>query len=162
MNTREEKQSFIETPEAGGEPVTEMGRGSHIESTYSDKVKVYMKIIEYKRSIGKTQWTVFSIFATASEAVFVLSLKGDRLSGLLVRIFGIMIYWFGLLLYDRYRGLNKEVCGYLIELENEIGFGFQQRLTKFRQTGLSTKDILIIAGILYTFFAIVISFVLGV
>lgn len=162
MNAREENQSLIGTLKTDGELNAEIKRKGHISGTYSDRVKVYMKIIEYKRSIGKTQWTVFSIFATASEAVFVLSLQGNRLSGLFVRIFGIMIYWFGFLLYDRYRGLNKEVCEYLIELEREIGFGFQQRLTTFRRTGLSTEDILIIAGVMYTFFAITISFILEV
>jgi len=57
--------------------------------TSSDNIEVYSKIIEYKRSIGVTQWTVLSIFVTASEAVFLYSLgQDDRLVGVLTRIFG--------------------------------------------------------------------------
>ena len=129
--------------------------------TSSDNIEVYSKIIEYKRSIGVTQWTVLSIFVTASEAVFLYSLgQDDRLVGVLTRIFGAMIYWLGFLLYNRYRGLNIQVSRYLVELEKENGFKFQQHLnSQFHSKGFSTKNILIVAGILYIIFATTISIV---
>jgi len=132
-----------------------------MSETSSDNVKVYLKVIEYKRSIGITQWTVLSIFVTASEAVFVLSLaQDDRLTSTLVRVFGAMVYWLGFLLYNRYRGLNIAVSKYLVELEKEIGFEFQQHLNnQFHNKGLSTRNILLVAGILYLILVIVISIV---
>ena len=132
-----------------------------MSETSSDNVKVYLKVIEYKRSIGITQWTVLSIFVTVSEAIFVLSLgQDDRLTGTLIRVFGAMVYWLGFLLYSRYRGLNITVSKYLVELEKEIGFKFQQHLnSQFHNKGLSTKSILFVAGILYLIFVIVVSIV---
>ena len=108
-----------------------------------------------------TQWVVFSIFATASATVLVLSLSQDnRLIGVLVRVLAIMIYWLGYLLYNRYRGLNIQVAKYLVELEQENGFKLQQHLdTQFHARGFSTRKILSVAGILYLVFAIIISIV---
>ena len=40
-------------------------------SEKSENAQLYLKLIDYKRSIGITQWTVFSIFATVSQAVLV-------------------------------------------------------------------------------------------
>jgi hypothetical protein len=122
-------------------------------------LEIYSTIIEYKRSIGITQWTVLSIFVTASEAVFVFSLSlDDPLTGTLSRFFGAMIYWLGFLLYNRYRQLNHQVSKYLMELEKENGYEFQHYLdSHFHAKGLSTKNILIIAGVLYIVFALMIS-----
>lgn len=127
----------------------------------SSNIDVYLKIIEYKRGIGATQWTVLSIFVTASEAVLVLSLnQGDKLIGALARLFGVIIYWVGYLLYNRYRALNQCVSKYLVELEKENGFAFQQYLdTHFHKKGLLTNQVLIVVGILYFVFAIAVSVV---
>jgi hypothetical protein len=127
--------------------------------TSSDSLQVYLKIIEYKRSIGTTQWTILSIFVTASGGVLVFSLnQQNRLTGLLVRFLGIMIYLFGCLLYNRYREMNQHISNYLVELEQENGFKLQQILNnQFHKSGLSTKSILLIAGIFYVLFSAVIS-----
>lgn len=127
----------------------------------NSNIEVYLKIIEYKRSIGVTQWTVLSIFVTVSQAVLVLTADAGAgtLTGFLLRIFGAAIYWFGYLLYNRYRGLNTQVAKYLIELEKENGFRFQQCLDEFHKQGLSTSRILLVGGIVYLVFVILISVV---
>ena len=125
------------------------------------KVEVYLKLIDYKRSIGITQWTVLSIFVTASEAVFVFGLRQtDSIAGHSLSVFAIMIYWLGFLLYRRYRQLNRKVSNYLVGLEEEIDIGFQKHLDgQFHKKGLSTENILFLAGIVYSIFALVVMFV---
>ncbi len=133
-----------------------------MNGTLNDKLQVYLKIIDYKRSIGITQWTVLSIFVTASGAVFVFGLKeSDDITGFLLRIFGVAIYWLGFFLYRRYRQINRQVSIYLVKLEEEIGFNFQKHLEKqfHMQKGLSTETILLLYGILYSVFALVIFFI---
>ena len=132
-------------------------------ATKDQNVEIYSTIIEYKRSIGITQWTVLSIFVTASEAVFVFSFSlNDPVGEALARFFGAMIYWLGFLLYNRYRQMNQQVSKYLLELEEQNGFGFQHYLnSNFHAKGISTKNILVIAGILYVAFAVAISFLWG-
>ena len=123
------------------------------------KVDVYLKLIDYKRSIGITQWTVLSIFVTASAAAFVLGLRqADEIVNPLVLIFALMIYWLGFLLYRRYRRLNRAVSNYLVMLEDEIGVGFQKHLDEkfYTKERLSTKNILFLSGILYSIFALVV------
>ena len=130
-----------------------------MSETCENNFNLYLKIIEYKRSIGVTQWAVLSIFITVSEVVFVLSLKqSDFFHGIIVRIFAILIYWLGFLLYNRYRSLNLYVSNFLIELEKKNGFDFQQNLnSQFHEKGISSKNILIVAGIIYMLLVIVIS-----
>ena len=125
------------------------------------KVEVYLKLIDYKRSIGITQWTVLSIFVTASEAVFVFGLRQtDSSAGYSLSVFAIMIYWLGFLLYRRYRQLNRKVSNYLVRLEEEIDVGFQKHLEgHFHKKGRSTENILLLAGIVYSIFALVVMFV---
>jgi hypothetical protein len=130
------------------------------EST-SDNTSVYLKIIEYKRSIGITQWTVLSIFLTASQAVFVFSF-GERepSQNFIIRVFAVMIYWLGFMLYDRYRALNNQVANYLLELEKENQYKFQQFLNNnFQSKGLSTRKVLILAGCFYIILTVIVSFV---
>jgi hypothetical protein len=117
-----------------------------------------LKIIDYKRSIGITQWTVLSIFVTASGAVFVFGLKeSNNIVGLLLRIFAVMIYWVGFLLYRRYRQFNQQVSDYLVKLEKDIGFNFQEHLNVFHaKKRLSAGKILLLAGTLYTIFGLIV------
>jgi len=127
-------------------------------------LQVYLKTIEYKRSIGTTQWTVMSIFVTASELVIAFSFQSDNqissLNALLIRIFGLLIYWFGFVLFARYRALNNQVSNYLVSLEEKNKFEFQKNLVNyFHNKGLSTKDILVVFGILYSLFAISFSLI---
>ncbi len=134
---------------------------SSVKNNNGSNIEVYLKIIEYKRSIGITQWTVLSIFVTVSQGVLVLTVNqgtGTLTSSLLL-VFGAAIYWFGYLLYNRYRGLNKQVAEYLVELEQENGFKFQQSLNKFHKKGRSTRQILLVGGIVYLVFVIVLSIV---
>ncbi len=123
------------------------------------KVQVYMKLIDYKRSIGITQWTVLSIFVTASEAVFLFALtRGETIAKHILPVFAIMVYWLGFLLYRRYRRFNRQVSGYLVKLEEEIGMGFQKHLEErfHERKGLSTERILLVAGIGYSTLAAIV------
>ena len=126
---------------------------NEVRASRSEKFELYLKIIEYKRSIGITQWTVLSIFTTASGAIFALGLKDEPShGGKRLYAFGIMIYWLGFCLYRRYRSFNREVSRHLVELETQLGLGFQTRLeSKFHaMPGLSTKTLLLLAGAVYT------------
>ncbi|MDY6989536.1 MAG: hypothetical protein SWQ30_15930 [Thermodesulfobacteriota bacterium] len=124
-------------------------------------IEVYLKIIQYKRSIGITQWTVLSIFVTVSQAVLILTSREGTATpaDVVLRLFGAGIYWFGYLVYNRYRGLNIQVAKYLVELERENGFEFQQRLGEFHKQGVSTSRILFMGGIVYIVFAVLVSVV---
>lgn len=125
----------------------------------TDNTDVYLGIIEYKRSIGITQWTVLSTFITVSEVVFAFSF-GERepAQNFLMRVFAVMIYWLGFFLYNRYRGLNRHVSNYLVELEQENSFRFQQYLNEnFHKSGFSTRRVLLIAGFVYVVMTILVS-----
>jgi len=123
-------------------------------------VDIYLRILDYKRSVGMTQWTVLSIFITASEAAFLFSLNHKvNAVGIYARILSIMIYWLGIFLYCRYRSLNKYVSSYLVDLESKIGYDFQNQLNAhFHGNGISTRKVLIVAGIGYSVFTALISF----
>ena len=124
-----------------------------------DNLDFYLKVIEYKRSIGTTQWAVMSIFITASEAVLAYSMsKLEPGAAVIIRIFGLMIYWLGFFLYLHYRSLNKHIGNYLMKLEKDNNYNFQEYLSKnFHQKKISSQRILFLFGIIYTVFAILIS-----
>jgi hypothetical protein len=124
----------------------------------SDKCQLYLKLIEYKRSVGATQWTVFSIFVTLSNAILVLSFRdGDAVATGAVRTLALISYWLGFLLFRRYRSLNAVVARYLRELETDLGLGFQQYLDDNFPQKLSTLALLCWAGALYSLFAVVVT-----
>ncbi len=113
---------------------------------------IYLKLIDYKRSIGITQWTVLSVFLTASEGILAVAFTVDQRSAFrLLVIFGVVVYWLGFLLYRRYRAFNRQVSEYLVILEKELTYGFQEHLNRtVHASGLSTEWILVLAGIIYS------------
>ena len=133
---------------------------SIMELSSTEKLNAYLKVIDYKRSIGTTQWTIIAIFITASETVLAFSLNMDNATaGWFGRLFAIIIFWLGFFLYGRYRSLNKVVAQFLIEQEKENGYNFQEYLrTHYHVKGLSTKAILIWAGIAYMILALLSGF----
>lgn len=121
------------------------------DATVKNNLTMYLKIIDYKRSIGITQWTVLSIFLTVSEAILVFGLsQKDKWSSSSLIFFGVFVYWLGFFLYNRYRNLNRQVASYLITLENDNPYNFQKHLNEeFHRKGFSTKKILILGGVVY-------------
>src|ERR1035441_7299117 len=90
------------------------------ESTRNERLQVYLKLIDYKRSIGATQWTVLSVFTTASGAVVVFAFGRDTSTVVGISLlFGVCLYWLGFTLYRRYRAYNRRVSAYLIERSEE-------------------------------------------
>jgi hypothetical protein len=129
-------------------------------ATKQDQMQVYLKLIEYKRSIGTTQWSVLSIFVTASEAIFVFAATSRTSIGRLLSILAVLVYWLGLLLYRRYREYNRQVSAYLVKLETDIGLSFQQHLNRtVHSKGLSTEQILVMGGVGYSVFALIVILV---
>jgi hypothetical protein len=125
-------------------------------TTRQDLLQVYLKLVEYKRSIGSTQWSVLSIFVTASEAVFVFAATSRTVIGRLLALLAVLVYWLGLFLYRRYREFNRQVSAYMVILEKDIGVGFQQHLNRtVHSKGLSTEKILVLGGIGYSAFALI-------
>jgi len=128
------------------------------DTAQKESSELYFKILEYKRSIGKTQWTVLSIFLTVSEAILVLGLSLDApsQSGAICS-FGVIVYWLGFCLYNRYRNLNRHVASCLVELEKDATIKFQKTLNdRFHKKGISTQTILIGGGIIYIVFVTII------
>lgn len=124
-------------------------------SKRSELLQVYLKLIDYKRSIGATQWTVLSVFTTASGAVAVFAIGRDSSPVVGISLlFGVGLYWLGFMLYRRYRAYNRRVCDYLVELEEQIGIGFQKHVDSFHQRGFSTERILAFGGVLYFLFSL--------
>ncbi|WP_306536341.1 hypothetical protein [Geobacter sp.] len=126
------------------------------------KLQLYLKLIEYKRSLGTTQWSVFSLFATVSQAILVFSLQQQSIKlGIALRILCLGTFWLGFLLYNRYRMINETVAEYLRNLEGDLQVDFETRLDKKRsETSPSTRAILIGSGLLYTVFVIVASIIM--
>lgn len=122
------------------------------------KLEVYLRVIDYKRSIGQTQWTVFSLFVTASGAIFAYGLTQTGTSNKYLPIFALMIYWLGFLFYKTYRNLNRNVSDFLVIMENELGVAFQKHLDEYfhSKSVFSTEDMLCVAGLVYTCFALII------
>lgn len=123
------------------------------DTTRNERLQVYLKLLDYKRSIGATQWTVLSVFTTASGAVLVFGLGRD--SSLIAAIsvpIAVGLYWFGFMLYRRYRAYNHRVSEYLVELEVPIGVGFQKHVNSFQEKGFSTEKILALGGVVYSLF----------
>lgn len=118
------------------------------------KENLYLKTIEYKRSIGITQWSVLSLFVTASSAILVFGLNQENeLMGLITRLFGLLVLSLGILLYGRYRSINQSVSDYLVDLESEIGCNFQERLnqtvhSEYWSTNRILNAVLVIYGTL--------------
>ena len=127
------------------------------DASTENNLEMYLKIIDYKRSIGITQWTVLSIFLTVSEAILVFGLsQSDKWSSSSLIFFGVFVYWLGFFLYNRYRNLNRQVANYIIKLENENPFQFQRYLNEnFHRKGTSTTEILLLGGVVYFIFVIV-------
>ena len=127
------------------------------DPTRNERLQVYLKLIDYKRSIGATQWTVLSVFTTASGAIIVFAIGRDSFPVVGISLlFGVALYWLGFMLYRRYRAYNRRVSEYLVELEEQMQVGFQKHVNSFHQKGLSTEGILVVGGILYLVFALVV------
>jgi len=125
------------------------------------KLQLYLKLIEYKRSLGTTQWSVFSLFATVSQAVLIFSLQQQSAKlGIVLRILCLGTFWLGFLLYNRYRMINESVAEYLRNLEGDLQIDFENLIDKKRrETGPSTRAILISSGLLYTMFVVAVSII---
>ena len=128
---------------------------SEQEPTIENDLEVYGKLLDYKRGVGSTQWTILSLFITAAGGVFAYSFSvPDWRTGLGVRLFGFAIYLFGYLLYKRYYKMNGFVADYLCTLEERTGYRFQHSLNeKFHAEGISTDRLLYIGGFVYLVFS---------
>jgi hypothetical protein len=132
--------------------VTVPGQRQVSEASASSMFELYLKLIDYKRSVGKTQWTILSLFLSASQIVLAIGAThaGDR-GGRVLPVLGVSIYWLGFLLYRRYRHYNRQISAYLAELEGPLGLGFQAHLNRsVHARGMSTETILALGGLLYT------------
>ncbi|WP_457557921.1 hypothetical protein [Candidatus Harpocratesius sp.] len=113
----------------------------------SDQINVYLKAIDYKRSIGKTQWSIFSLFATGAGAAFIYSFKEkERNPQLFIQITAVSIQWQVIIFYNLHRRINKGVAEYLVQFESSVQFiqDFQKIINKKYRTKRSSSQILII------------------
>lgn len=126
---------------------------------------LYLKLIDYRRSIGTTQWAVFSIFATMSHATFAISFNTSLAPhGRWIRVYGLCSFFLGLALYHRYRDLNKSVEKHMRELEEQLGISFLRHMQehfheKKRWFNRSTAEILILFTFLYILIVVLSLFI---
>jgi hypothetical protein len=130
------------------------------------KQQIYIKMLEYKRSVGMTQWTVLSIFMAASSLMFVYGLNQKPMVGLMTRICGFLVFLLGVLLYKRYRKINQEVARFLVDLETDLELennaAFQQRLNKsVHSSFFNTMKMLTISCVLYAILIFLVQFIVN-
>ena len=119
--------------------------------TRDQEFQLYLKVIDYKRSVGITQWAIVAIFTMASGALLGFATKyNDAIAACGLDIAAVIVYLLGILLYGRYRTMNQHVMRYLTDLEKRVGSGFQSTLTaNFHSRGPTTYQVLWIVGLVY-------------
>jgi hypothetical protein len=79
----------------------------------------YLKIWEVEQEYRRSRWTIVTFFSSVSFAIFGLSFQ-DHLASpaqLVLRLSGVIVYWFGYLLYLYHYNWTRFLRTYLRELE---------------------------------------------
>ncbi|HLX57041.1 MAG TPA: hypothetical protein VKR83_08460 [Ktedonobacteraceae bacterium] len=122
----------------------------------------YLEIWKADQEFVRTRWTITTFFMSASFAIFAYSFQIKPLPALAIRIFGLFIYWFAVIMHAHFYQHNKFLRNYLIYLEKSGRSTFdlqsklyEQRKNKFhRSTGkfLAVLGLLYAIGIIWLFF----------
>jgi hypothetical protein len=100
--------------------------------------EIYLRIWDKQQEWTGTRWNIITIFLSVSFALFGLSFLGQNLSisSNVLRITGLVIYWFTYFLYHRYSDWTKFLRAYLEELEKtrQTQLDLHTRWKKTKQT----------------------------
>ena len=82
--------------------------------------ELYITIWQEEQEFSKTRWTTVTFFLGISFVILGYSLQ-PGLTGfqaIIIRIFGIFVYWFGYLLYTHFYKFTISLRNYLINMES--------------------------------------------
>jgi hypothetical protein len=77
----------------------------------------YLEIWKADQEFIRTRWTITTFFIGGSFALFAYSFQVKPLAALAVRIFGLFIYWFAVIIDTHFYRHNKVLRGYLVYME---------------------------------------------
>ncbi|MBO0777416.1 MAG: hypothetical protein J2P37_01200 [Ktedonobacteraceae bacterium] len=79
----------------------------------------YLKVWQIEQDFVRTRWTVVTFFMSISLAITGLSFQQNFAfpKTLVIRIAGLLIYWFAYLLHIHFHDYSKKLRDYLVEME---------------------------------------------
>ncbi len=119
--------------------------------------EIYLKIWGIEQDHTKTRWTVYTFFASVSFAIFSLSFQ-DKLchpTPSIMRLSGLVIYWFAYLLFWRFYNYSFFLRQYLKKFSEPTNLNIDKDRTEFYKDEGFTKHftsrrVLLVLGIVYT------------
>lgn len=133
-------------------------KSSQIQTQPKIEDNAYLEIWKADQEFIRTRWAITTFFMGGSFALFAYSFQVKPLPALAIRIFGLFIYWFAVIIDTHFYRHNKVLRSYLVymeesgrttlDLQSKI---HEQRKDKFHR---STGKFLAALGLL---FAIVIT-----
>jgi hypothetical protein len=128
-------------------------KSSQIQTPPKIEDHAYLEIWKADQEFIRTRWTITTFFMGGSFALFAYSFQVKPLPALAIRIFGLFIYWFAVLIDTHFYQHNKVLRGYLVhmgksgrttlDLQSKI---HEQRKDKFHR---STGKFLAALGIIF-------------
>lgn len=113
----------------------------------------YLEIWKADQEFIKTRWTITTFFMGGSFALFAYSFQIKPLGALAIRIFGLFIYWFAVLIDRHFYRHNKVLRDYLVYLEESgrTTLDLQSKIHERRKdkSHRSTDKFLMALGILF-------------
>lgn len=81
--------------------------------------ETYMKIWLADQEFVKTRWTITTFFMSVSFAILAYSFQTNLTvsTALSIRIFGLIVYWFSVIIYRHFYEHTKFLRGYLTNME---------------------------------------------
>jgi hypothetical protein len=143
---------------------------NQLESQIQDETRidnnVYMQIWRTDQEHTRTRWTVATFFMSISFAIlgFSFQVKLVPPEPSVIRIAGLIIYWFAFSLFWHLYRFNKFLRGYLVELETSGRTTLDIQSKALRSPAadkvLSTIRLLAYFGLIYAI-GVVVLFFLG-
>ncbi|SRR5258706_7129962 len=128
--------------------------------------EIYMKLWAGEQAYQRYRWSVVTFFIGISFAIIGLSFQTRIDAGplLVMRIFGLSVYWFAYGLYSYFHGFSKVLRDYLLKLEEEeetVSLTLHGKLAELRDHSIlhkviTAKRALLLFGILYTLLIILV------
>lgn len=115
--------------------------------------QAYLEIWKADQEFIKTRWSIVTFFMGGSFALFAYSFQTKPLGALAIRIFGLFIYWFAVLIDAHFYRHNKVLRLYLVYLEESgrTTLNLQSKIHEQRKdkSRRSTNKFLMALGILF-------------
>jgi hypothetical protein len=131
-------------------------KNDQIQSQMPMQDETYLKIWEIEQEHMRMRWAVTTFFMSVSFAIFGFSFqeKLPSLEALALRVAGLLVYWFAVLLLLHFYRFTKFLRNYLIEMEKaqQTRLDVQGKATDARlaQKPFSTISLILGFGMIYT------------